>query len=85
MPVKKISIALEGKTAKAALASATKRGLSLSAWLNEAAENALVIEVGLAAVAEWEKEHGALTEEELAGADRVLDGARRRPAIRKVS
>ena len=33
--------------------------LDLSAWLNEALLNALAIEDGLSAVAEWEAEHGA--------------------------
>jgi hypothetical protein len=41
--------------------------------LNRAAENALAIEDGLAAVAEWEAEHGALTATELSAADAVLD------------
>lgn len=74
MPVKKLSIALEEHVADAAAKSAERQGLSLSAWLNRAAENALAIEDGLAAVAEWEAEHGALTAEELAAADAVLDG-----------
>jgi hypothetical protein len=77
MTVKKMSVALDAKTAKAAAASAAKRGLSLSAWLNDAAENALAIEAGLAAVAAWEAEHGRLTDEELAAADRVLDRVHR--------
>jgi hypothetical protein len=46
--------------------------VSLSAWLNEAAATALAIEDGLAAVAEWEQEHGPLSAEELAAADRLL-------------
>jgi hypothetical protein len=50
-------------------------GLSLSAWLNRAAENALAVEDGIGAVAEWEAEHGALTAEELRAADATLDGA----------
>ncbi|MEI8257293.1 MAG: hypothetical protein WCJ30_16590 [Deltaproteobacteria bacterium] len=75
MPVKKVSVALEAKVAKAAAASAGSQGLSLSAWLNLAARNALAIEGGLAAVAEWESAQGPLTNAELAAADRVLDGA----------
>jgi hypothetical protein len=49
--------------------------VSLSAWLNEASRNALIVEDGLAAVAEWESEHGRLTADELAAADDALDGA----------
>jgi hypothetical protein len=76
MGVKKLSIALDERIAAAAAASAERQGLSLSAWVNRAAENALAIEDGLAAVAEWENEHGPLSAEELAAADAVLDAAR---------
>lgn len=77
MGVKKLSIALDERVAEAAAASAERHGLSLSAWLNRAAANALAIEDGLAAVAEWEAEHGAFTAEEIAAADAILDAARR--------
>lgn len=77
MGVKKLSIALDERVAEAAAASAERHGLSLSAWLNRAAQKALAIEDGLAAVAEWEAEHGAFTAEEIATADAILDDARR--------
>jgi hypothetical protein len=54
--------------------------VSLSWWLNEAAEHALHVEAGLRAVAEWEAEHGALTDGELAEADRFLARKQRRRA-----
>lgn len=76
MAVRKLSVALEEHVAEAAAASAERLGLSLSAWLNRAAENALAVEDGLAAVAEWEAEHGALTEQELAAADATLEKSR---------
>jgi hypothetical protein len=76
MSVKKLSVALDADVAKAAARSAKRQGRSLSAWLSAAAAHALAVEDGLAAVAEWEAEHGVLTEQELAAADRVL--ARRR-------
>lgn len=72
MAVKKLSVALDEDTVERASSSARRLGLSLSAWLNRAAANALAIEGGLAAVAEWEAEHGPLTENELLGADAVL-------------
>jgi len=78
MGVRKLSVALEEAIADAATASAERQGLSLSAWLNRAAENALAIDDGLAAAAEWEAEHGALTADELAAADATLDGRRPR-------
>lgn len=73
MSVQKLSISLDEHVAAAAAASAERQGLSLSAWLTRAAEQALAIEDGLAAVAEWEAEHGALTEDEMAAADAILD------------
>ena len=76
MGVKKLSVALDERVAQAASASAERHGLSLSAWLNRAAENALAIEDGLAAIAEWEAEHGVLTPDELRAADAALDQAR---------
>jgi hypothetical protein len=78
MGVKKLSVALDDRVARAASASAERQGLSLSAWLNRAAENALAIEDGLAAVAEWEAEQGPLTPEELRAADAVLDSTAER-------
>ena len=80
MSVRKLSVALDQDTARAAADAAARRGLSLSAWLNEAAEHALRIEEGLRAVVEWENEHGALTDEELAAADRFLAKKERRRA-----
>jgi hypothetical protein len=82
MGVKKLSVALHERVAEAAAASAERHGLSLSAWLNRAAENALAIEDGLAAVAEWEAEHGPLSAEELAAADAILDAARKPAPVR---
>jgi len=42
-----------------------------------ALEDAAKIKAGLAAMEEWEAEHGAFTEEEIAWADEVLDRAQR--------
>ena len=73
--MKKLSVALDETVAREAALAAKKKGLSLSAWLNVAAERALLIEGGLAAVADWEAEDGPLTEEELAWSDSVLKQA----------
>jgi hypothetical protein len=78
--VRKISVALEESTAAAAAAAAARHGVSVSSWLNQAAERALRIEAGLLAVAAWEEEHGALTATELAAADRFLATKQRRRA-----
>lgn len=74
MAVSKISIALDPHVAEAANESARRMGMSLSAWLNRAAENALAIEDGLRAVSEWEDEHGALTVDEFLHAKVVFEG-----------
>lgn len=73
MTVKKISVALSPGVASAAAAAAEAHGQSLSAWLNDAARNQLRIERGLAAVREWEADNGAITEEERAEADAIVD------------
>ena len=73
MAVKKLSVALDRSVAEEAATAAQRHGLSLSAWLNTAAARALALEEGLAAVREWEHEHGNLTSEELAWADAILE------------
>ena len=73
MPVRKLSVALEDDVADAASKAAARSGQSLSAWLNNAAEHELAIEEGLEAARAWEADHGALTDDELAAADRILD------------
>ena len=82
MTVRKISVALEDSVAAAAVEAAARSGMSLSAWLNRAAENELALARGLAAVNEWEADHGALTEAELAAADELLDQVLERAARR---
>lgn len=81
MPVRKLSVALDDEVADKVVRAAERAGVSVSAWLNHAAENELAIEAGLDAVREWEADHGMLTAEELAAADvlldRVLESARR--------
>ncbi len=64
---------------KSILAAAAKEGVSLSAWMTEAARDALKIRAGLEAVAEWEKEHGAFTQEELNEARRRVRAQLRTP------
>jgi predicted transcriptional regulator len=81
MAVRKLSVALDDAVAQGVARAAERAGVSVSAWLNHAAENELAIEAGLDAVREWEADHGELTSAELAAADtlldRVLDAARR--------
>ena len=71
--VKKLSVALDETVAREAALAAEKKGLSMSAWLNAAAERALLIEGGLAAMDDWEAEHGPPSEEAVAWADAALN------------
>jgi len=58
--------------------AAAADGMSVSAWMTEAARRALVVRDGLAGVAEWEARHGAFTPEELDTArSRLANRARR--------
>jgi len=60
------------------VAAAAADGMSVSAWMTDAARQALVVRDGLAGVAEWEAQHGALTTEELdAARGRLSDRTRR--------
>jgi len=87
-PSPKIAITIAADVYEQIVASAARRGLSVSAWMTDAARLALKVRDGLAAVAEWEAEHGALTEAELEAARRRLASPsraqrtvpRRRPA-----
>ncbi|HSZ70191.1 MAG TPA: hypothetical protein VK756_07505 [Solirubrobacteraceae bacterium] len=79
MSVRKLSVALDEQVADGAREAAKRRGMSLSAWLNEASLSALETDLrlqdGLAAVAEWEAEAGPISAEDLAKADAILDAA----------
>ena len=79
MPVQKVSISLDEPVLLAARVAAKRQGMSLSAWLNGVAAEALAhetsIEKGLRGVAEWEAENGPPNEEEMAKASAVLDAA----------
>ena len=48
--------------------AAADAGMSYSAWLADAARKEFTIRAGLAAVAQFEDEHGAFTPDELADA-----------------
>jgi hypothetical protein len=49
--------------------AAADAGLSYSAWLAEMARKEFTIRAGLAAVSQFEQDHGAFTAEEIAEAD----------------
>ena len=67
-PSPKLAITVDPEVHERVVAAAAEEGLSVSAWMTAAARRALLVRDGLAAVTEWEAEHGPLTESELRSA-----------------
>jgi hypothetical protein len=83
-PSPKLAITIAPEVHEQVLAAAARLGVSVSAWMTDAARLALKVRDGRVAVAEWEAEHGALTEAELKAARQRLVASRRpRRAIRR--
>jgi len=83
MGVVKRSVSIDAEVAAAAEAAAAEDGVSFSAWLSDAAERRLRIREGLQGVAEWEGEAGALTAEERAAGEALLERLLRGPKRRR--
>jgi hypothetical protein len=83
-PSPKLAITVDPDIYQRVRDAAAEDRVSVSAWMTQAARSALAVRDGLVAVAEWEAEHGALSDAELAHARREvaaqLGRARRRPA-----
>lgn len=73
MAVKKRSVSLDEAVAGEVEAAALEDGVSFSAWLSTAAEQRLLRRRGLRGIEEWEAEAGALTPEEIAAGEALLD------------
>ena len=71
-PARKLAITVDADVHARLVRAARKKKVSISAWLTEAARRSLRMGDGLAAVAEWEAEHGAFSEEELEAARRQV-------------
>lgn len=85
-PSPKIAITIDPDVHKNILAAAVRDGLSVSAWITNAAREALLRRAGLAAVALWEKQHGRFSEEEMDEARRsVLAQLRSAPRARRLA
>lgn len=67
-PAVKLAVTVDADVHAKVVEAAEAEGTSVSAWLTAAARRALLVRDGLAAVAEWEAEHGALTEAEVEAA-----------------
>jgi hypothetical protein len=84
-PASKLAITVDRDVHAKVIKAAAEDHMSVSAWLTAAARHAIRLREGLAAVAEWEAEHGALSEEELAEARArvaTASAAKRKPARR---
>jgi hypothetical protein len=58
---KKVSVTLNAEVLEKAREVARFRGMSLSAWLSEAAERTAKVDEGRQAVREWEEENGPIS------------------------
>jgi len=73
-PSPKLAITVDPEVHAGVVAAASEEGVSVSAWMTNAARRALRVRDGLKAVADWEAEHGSFSERELADArKRVAD------------
>src|SRR5512133_3153575 len=61
---KRVPVTLDAEVLDRARENARLRGMSLYAWLSEAAERRATCEEGLRDMKEWEAENGAFTEDE---------------------
>ena len=75
MPVTKRTVSFDPEIWAAMQQLAAAEQIGVSTMVNRVLGHQLRLQRGLAAVAQWEAEHGQFTDQELAEADRVLDDA----------
>ena len=71
-PSPKLAITIDPDIHASVLAAAARDKVSVSAWMTAAAREALHRRAGLAAIEEWEKQHGRFTTEEMDEARRSV-------------
>jgi len=71
-PSPKLAITIDPDIHEDIRAAAAHDGVSISAWMTAAARRELQRRAGLAAVAQWEKQHGRFTAEEMNEARRSV-------------
>ena len=74
MTVERLTVSLESELAVAIREAALADNLNVSAWLADAARRQLASRGLHDVVTEWEAEHGAFSDDELAAARRVIAG-----------
>ncbi len=72
MVAERITISIDGQLAEALRDAAADDDMNVSAWASEAIEQKLNQRGLRAVIADWEAEHGAFTDEELAAARKRL-------------
>jgi predicted transcriptional regulator len=77
-PSPKLAITVDPDVHAKVIAAAEADDVSVSAWMTSAAREALRRRDGLAAIAEWEAQHGRLSQEEMREAHRRVLGLRPR-------
>ncbi len=82
-PARKLAISVDADVHARVIRAARSRKLSVSAWMTEAARRSLLMADGLAAVAEWEREHGAFSDAELEAARRSVRSKHAAPPSRR--
>ena len=82
-PSPKLAITVDPDVHAGVIEAAAEEGVSVSAWMTNAARRALVVRNGLAGVEEWEAEHGALSKSEMAEARRRVAGEGRASGPRR--
>jgi hypothetical protein len=78
-PSPKLAITVDPDVHENILAAAARDRVSVSAWMTTAAREALKRRAGLAAVGQWEKQHGRFTPEEMDDARRSVQAQFRTP------
>jgi hypothetical protein len=84
-PSPKLAITVDPDVHERIVSAAAEEGVSVSAWMTAAARRTLLVRDGLSAVAEWEGDNGALTDDELnvarsSVAEEIASSARKRSA-----
>jgi hypothetical protein len=74
MSVERLTVSIESELAIAVREAAEADEQNVSAWLADAARRQLANRGLRDVVAEWERDHGAFSDEELAAARALVDG-----------
>jgi hypothetical protein len=67
-PSPKLAISVDPDVHAAIIRAASEDDVTVSAWMTQAARRAITARDGLLATEEWEAEHGALSDDEMAAA-----------------